>query len=285
MDWLNKLERKIGKFAIPNLMIWLLGAECIGLVMNQLNPQMQLLLMLSPYEILHGQVWRLITWIFIPDDSNIIFFLIMALFYYQLGTTLERTWGVFRFNMYLFAGMLFTIIGAFAYYGIMVAIGGGTSIDVQIMGLYFNMRYIKLSIFLAFALLFPEMQVMFYFVIPIKMKWMAYIYLAFAAVEMIRVGWAGRVAFVMSLMNFLIFYLSIKDFHRMSPKEVHRKQVYRAQTREPRRGSGITKHKCAVCGRTELDDPTLEFRFCSKCEGNYEYCQDHLFTHTHIMRH
>lgn len=285
MDWLNKLERKIGKFAIPNLILWLLGAEAIGLVMNQIYPQLQVLLVLSPYDILHGQVWRLVTWIFIPDDSNIIFFLIMALFYYQLGTTLERTWGVFRFNAYIIAGMLFTIIGAFAYYGIALAIGGNGLLEIPIMGFFFTMRYIKLSIFLAFALLFPDMQVMFYFVIPIKMKWMAYIYLAFSVVEMIRVGWAGRVCFVMSLLNFLIFYLSTRDFRRMSPKEMHRKQVYRAQTREPRKGSNITKHKCAVCGRTELDDPTLEFRFCSKCEGNYEYCQDHLFTHTHITRH
>lgn len=284
MNWLNKLERKIGRFVIPNLIVWLIGANCIGFAIYKVNPELTGLLTLSPYHILQGQVWRLVTWIMMPTESNIIFLLIMALFYYQLGTTLERTWGVFRFNAYIISGMLFSVIGAFAYYGIMYLVGGGVSADMYYMGYSFSLRYIEMSIFLAFALLFPEMQVMFYFVIPIKMKWMAYIYLAFAGYEMITTGWAGRVAIVMSLLNFLIFFLSTRDYRRISPKEIHRKQVYRAQTREPRRGSGITKHKCAVCGRTELDDPTLEFRFCSKCEGNYEYCQDHLFTHTHIMR-
>ena len=125
---------------------------------------------------------------------------------------------------------------------------------------------------------------MLYFLIPIKMKWLAYVYVAFTGYDLIVTGWAGRVAIVMSLLNFLIFFLSTRNYRRISPREIHRKQVYRAQTREPRTGSGITKHKCAVCGRTELDDPTLEFRFCSKCEGNYEYCQDHLFTHRHITR-
>ena len=99
--------------------------------------------------------------------------------------------------------------------------------------------------------------------------------------------WVTAILFVtilLSLLNFLIFFLSTRNFRRMSPKEVHRRHVYRAQTAQPRRGAKISKHKCAICGRTELDDPNLTFRFCSKCEGNYEYCQDHLFTHEHIRR-
>ena len=88
----------------------------------------------------------------------------------------------------------------------------------------------------------------------------------------------------MSLLNFIIFFLSTRNLNRYTPHEIHRRHQFKSQMKEPRPGSGITKHKCAVCGRTELDDPTLEFRFCSKCEGNYEYCQDHLFTHQHIRR-
>ena len=116
---------------------------------------------------------------------------------------------------------------------------------------------------------------------------MAYIYVALIAFEFIQTGMAGRIAIVASLLNFLIFYLSTRDYRRVSPKEIHRKKVFREQTREARGNTagGVTKHKCAVCGRTEQDDPTLEFRFCSKCDGNYEYCQDHLFTHEHVKRH
>ena len=116
-----------------------------------------------------------------------------------------------------------------------------------------------------------------------SMKWLAYVYAALMALDFIQNAWPGRIMLFMSLLNFLIFFLSTRDLRRYSPKEVHRKQVYRQAVRQPRPG-GVTKHKCAICGRTEQDDPTLEFRFCSKCEGNYEYCQEHLFTHQHIKR-
>ena len=80
-------------------------------------------------------------------------------------------------------------------------------------------------------------------------------------------------------LNFLIFFFSTRNYRSVSPKEVHRKRTYHRQVQQPK---GVTRHKCAICGRTELDDPNLEFRFCSKCNGNYEYCQDHLFTHEHV---
>ena len=141
-----------------------------------------------------------------------------------------------------------------------------------------------MSIFLAFAVMYPDMQVMLYFIIPIKMKWMAIVYAVLTLYEFIVSGWAGRVAIFMSLLNFIIFFFSTRNFKRYSPHEIHRRQQFKSQMRQPRPGSGITRHKCAICGRTELDDPNLEFRFCSKCDGNYEYCQDHLFTHKHIKK-
>ena len=118
MNWLNKLERKIGRYAIPNLIVWMIGAYTIGFVLYTVSPGILNLLTLSPYHILHGQIWRLFTWVLMPTESNLIFLLIMALFYYQLGTTLERTWGTFRFNVYIFSGMIFTVIGAFVLYAI-----------------------------------------------------------------------------------------------------------------------------------------------------------------------
>lgn len=284
MNWLNKLERKIGKFAIPNLIVWLIGAYTIGFLIYQLNPGIMGYLVLSPYHILHGQIWRLITWIFMPTDTNLLFLLIMAMFYFQLGTNLERTWGTFRFNVYIFSGMIFTVLGAFILYGIMYLFNGGAMMELMSLSLAtgFSMNYINMSIFLAFAVMYPDMQVMLYFIIPIKMKWMAIVYGVLTLYQFIVSGWAGKISIFMSLLSFIIFFLSTRDFKRYSPHEIHRRQQFKAQMREPRPGSGITKHKCAVCGRTELDDPTLEFRFCSKCEGNYEYCQDHLFTHKHI---
>ena len=283
MNFLNKMERKIGKYAIPNLMIYLIAAYCIGFVIYTVNPNFMLMLTLSPYHILHGQVWRLITWLLMPTDTRVFSLLIMALLYYQLGSALERSWGTFRFNVYIFGGMLFTVIGAFILYGIYAAAGTGSLETISLISsLTFTTNYINLTIFLAFAVMYPEMQILLFFIIPVKMKWMAVVYAVLIAINLILTSWGGRIAIIMSILNFLIFFLSTRNYRRVSPKEIHRKQVFKAQMREPRRGSMVTKHKCAVCGRTELDDPNLEFRFCSKCDGNYEYCQDHLFTHQHI---
>ena len=283
MNFLNKMERKIGKYAIPNLMIYLIAAYCIGFVIYTVNPNFMLMLTLSPYHILHGQVWRLITWILMPTDTRVFSLLIMALLYYQLGSALERSWGTFRFNVYIFGGMLFTVIGAFILYGIYAAAGTGSLETISLISsLTFTTNYINLTIFLAFAVMYPEMQILLFFIIPVKMKWMAVVYAVLIAINLILTSWGRRIAIIMSILNFLIFFLSTRNYRRVSPKEIHRKQVFKAQMREPRRGSMVTKHKCAVCGRTELDDPNLEFRFCSKCDGNYEYCQDHLFTHQHI---
>ena len=226
----------------------------------------------------------------------------MMLFYFQLGRVLENTWGTFRFNVYIFGGILLTVVGSLLMYGVIYLIFGQASAYMasSLMGGIISTTYINMSIFLAFAAMYPDMQVMLYFIIPIKMKWMAWVYLAFIGYDLIRtfasihavlgtaMAWwvtiIMLVTILLSLLNFLIFYLSTKNLQRYTPHEVHRRRAYRASTGESRRGAKISKHKCAICGRTELDDPNLEFRFCSKCEGNYEYCQDHLFTHKHVHR-
>lgn len=285
MNWLNKMERKWGRYAVPNLMLWLIGAYSIGYILFQANPAIIEYLMLSPYHILHGQVWRLVTWIFMPSTGSLFSLLIMALLYYQLGSALERTWGTFRFNVYIFSGMIFTVIGAFILYGIMCLLGGGVTMSAMLLGYGFSTNYINLSIFLAFAVTYPEMQLLLMYIIPVKMKWMAVIYAILTVAQFIEGNWASRIAIVMSLLNFIIFFLSTRDVKRYSPHEVKRRQQFKSQMSRPQNSyAGGAHHKCAVCGRTELDDPRLEFRFCSKCEGNYEYCQDHLFTHQHMRR-
>ena len=176
MNWLDKLERKFGRYAIPNLTVYLLAGYVIGFAVYYLAPNLLRYLTLEPYYILHGQIWRLITWVFMPTDTNLVYLLIMALFYYQLGTTLERTWGTFRFNVYIFGGMLFTVIGAFLLYGIMYLMNGGVTTEMLLIGTSFSTSYINMSIFLAFACMYPDMQVLLMFIIPIKMKWMAAVY-------------------------------------------------------------------------------------------------------------
>lgn len=277
MNWLNKLERKLGKFSIRNLSLWIIVCYVIGYLITFLSPQLLNYLRLEPQMILQGQIWRLFTWILIPPSSFGIFTFVMLFFYYSLGTTLETTWGKFRYNAYILSGFLLTIVGAFIVYFIYILQGYSS---VTGIGYVFSTYYVNLSIFLAFAANYPDMQVMLYFVIPVKIKWMAWLDIAILAFDIVRSGfqWELIVVIVASLANFLIFFLSTRNYKRVSPREIHRKQEFKRQVHK---APTITKHKCAICGRTDEDSPELEFRFCSKCNGNYEYCQNHLFTHEH----
>lgn len=224
------------------------------------------------------------TWVIVPPESLDIFTIIMLFFYYSLGTALERTWGTYRYNVYIFSGMLFTIIGSFLCMGVAYLITGGMSTEAASLVFYsgsyaFSTYYINLSIFLAFAATYPDMQVLLMFVIPVKVKWMGIL----DAVLMIYTVIAGNLftkfAVVASLLNFVLYFWQLHR-SRISPKQMHRKAQFEKKASAGR--AKVTRHKCAVCGRTEEDDPNLEFRFCSKCNGNYEYCQYHLFTHEHI---
>ena len=284
MKFIDKLERKFGRFGIPNLTIYMIVCYVIGYALMIVNPGILNWLSLEPAYILRGQVWRLVTWVlYPPSTSGVLWFAIAVLFfYYPIGTSLERTIGTFKYTLYILSGVIFTILGAFILYFLL---GGNV-----LVGNVFSTYYISLSTFLAYAMCYPDMQVLLMFIIPVKMKWMAIFYVVIVVYEMIQYIMAGAwylvIPIVASLLNFIIFYFGTKDFSRYNPKEVHRRNEFR-RAMEPqgrmKSGSGsVTKHKCAICGRTELDDPNLEFRFCSRCNGNYEYCQDHLFTYTHV---
>ena len=284
MKFIDKLERKFGRFGIPNLTIYMIVCYVIGYALMIVNPGILNWLSLEPAYILRGQVWRLVTWVlYPPSTSGVLWFAIAVLFfYYPIGTSLERTIGTFKYTLYILSGVIFTILGAFILYFLL----GGNVLVGNVFSTYYN----SLSTFLAYAMCYPDMQVLLMFIIPVKMKWMAIFYVVIVVYEMIQYVMAGAwylvIPIVASLLNFIIFYFGTKDFSRYNPKEIHRRNEFR-RAMEPqgrmKSGSGsVTKHKCAICGRTELDDPNLEFRFCSRCNGNYEYCQDHLFTHTHV---
>ena len=284
MKFIDKLERKFGRFGIPNLTIYMIVCYVIGYALMIVNPGILNWLSLEPAYILRGQVWRLVTWVlYPPSTSGVLWFAIAVLFfYYPIGTSLERTIGTFKYTLYILSGVIFTILGAFILYFLL---GGNV-----LVGNVFSTYYISLSTFLAYAMCYPDMQVLLMFIIPVKMKWMAIFYVVIVVYEMIQYIMAGAwylvIPIVASLLNFIIFYFGTKDFSRYNPKEVHRRNEFRRamepQGRMKSGGGAVTKHKCEICGRTDLDDPNLEFRFCSRCNGNYEYCQDHLFTHTHV---
>jgi hypothetical protein len=292
MNFLNKLERKIGKYAIPNLSLYLILGYVLGYILNFISPTVVYYLSLNPYLILHGQIWRLVTWVIIPPSDFDFWTIIMLIFYYSVGTSLERTWGTFYYNVYLFMGMIFTILGSFLIMIISYTTSGdynsmlqyyGAASYFALVGLNFSTYYVNMSIFLAYAATFPDMQVLLMFIIPVKVKWMGILYAALLVFEFFQYGMIGRIVIAASLLNFIVFFLLTRKtmLIRMSPKQVKRRHDYKKEVKKARPVS-IAKHKCAVCGRNSEDNPEAEFRFCSKCNGNYEYCQEHLFTHTHV---
>ncbi len=293
---MSKFERKYGKYAIRNLSLMLILCYACGYAISLIFPTFLQFLTLNPYAILHGQIWRIFTWIVSPPAGGNIFLVLISLyFYYSLGTTLERTWGDYRYNVYIFSGMLFTILGSFLLMGysyLFMSVSYDGQLCIQFMGnLYtveayfqgisqwFSTYYVNMSIFLAFAATFPEVQVLLMFIIPVKVKWMGIIYAVMLAYEFITYPVQLKFVMAASLMNFLVFFFTSRGRIRLSPKQAKRRMEFR---RDTKRAARVTKHKCAICGQTEEDNPDLEFRFCSKCNGNYEYCQNHLFTHEHV---
>ena len=279
MKFIDKLERKFRGRGIENLTIYIIVSYVLGYALMILNPGLLSMLSLNVSKILQGQIWRLVTWVIYPPSSSSTLWFVIAIlfFYYPISASLERTWGSFRFTLYILSGMVFTIISAFILY----FMTGGV-LDLMYNGGLFSTYYISLSIFLAYALTYPEMRVMLYFVIPIKMKWMAVFYVLIVGQNIISCfmngTWYVAVPIIASLLNFIIFFLG-SNRNRFSPKQARRRTIYQKKVHVASQNN--THHRCAICGRTEKDDENLEFRFCSKCKGNYEYCQDHLFTHEH----
>ena len=287
MKWLDKLERKYGKYAIPNLMYYVIILYIVGFVINIVAPELYTeYLALDAQAILHGQIWRIFTFIIQPPNSSYFFILFALYLYYMIGKTLEYMWGAFRFNLYFFSGMLLHVIACLLIY--------------LIFGMNFQMGsfYLNMSLFFVYVALFPDAEFLLFFIIPIKAKWLgiiegAYFAITIAAGFIVPVGsplWfsllqagvmalpANSISALLSLLNFIIFFLG-SNRNRFSPKQARRRTIYQKKVHVASQNN--THHRCAICGRTEKDDENLKFRFCSKCKGNYEYCQDHLFTHEH----
>ncbi len=292
MNFLNKMERKFGKYAIPNLSLYLILGYILGYAMQFINPAIVDFLTLNPYLILHGQIWRLVTWIIIPPSRLDLLTIVMLMFYYSVGTNLERTWGTFYYNVYLLMGMFFTIIGSFLIMGISYIPGVrsyervilyGTETYFLLVARSFSTYFINMSIFLGFAATFPDVQVLLMFIIPIKVKWMGIAYAVLLGIQFLQSDIVGKIVIGASLLNFVLFFMMTRSGigMRISPRQVKRRHDYSREVKRAKPAS-VAKHKCAICGKNSEDNPEAEFRFCSKCNGNYEYCQDHLFTHTHI---
>lgn len=324
MNFIDRLEKKFPRFGITNLMKYVICMNIAGTVIQLIDMSGMLPFMIyNDYlsldfnAIFHGQVWRIVTFILHPTLEysgnmgsssaflEILWFAIWAFVYYQIGTVLEREWGKFRFSLFYFSGIFFVIIATLAFYLVYSNMDvGGVGIDASEYIGYFvgsaaNLNYLNQTLFLAFALMFPDVRFFLYFIIPVKAKWLAYVYLGLMAFQLVKCvmysQWYPMVLIVGALVNFAIFFIFARGTSsvRGAYKQRKRRKTFEKKAdaawsqskrpHEPGAPTGGARHKCAICGRTELDDPRLEFRYCSKCNGNYEYCSDHLFSHTHVQ--
>ena len=294
------------KLGIPQLMKYIaLGNVFVFIADLLTNGMVSYWIFFSPSLILQGQVWRVVTFIFVPlsTGASSIFgqsflFALTTFFYYWIGTALERQWGTTRFTVFYGLGVIFNIIAGFIIYAVLLGqlSSAGVSGEQARQALQLfptaSMSYVNMSMFFSFATLYPDMQVLLYGIIPLKVKWLAWLDLVFFVWEIgsyvMGHQWIMALMPVIAILNYLIFFWEdlanifrrgrARAAHRVNPQTINFKKAQK----EVQQRKGYL-HKCAVCGITDADDPNMEFRYCSKCNGYYCYCMNHINNHTHVQ--
>ena len=280
---MNKLYDAIDRFCarhpywgIPNLMRYIvIGTVAMYILCLLTQYQAYSALALIPGAVLHGEVWRLITFVFLPMDFSPIFLLLSLYFCYWMGYMLENYWGTPKFTIYYISGIVLTILAAFIAY-----FAGG-------LGIMTGLHYVNMAMFLAYAALNPNAMVLLFFFIPIKIKWLAWAdlaYFAYGVITSIAIGdWGGAVAPVVALLNFVVFFYPYFSKKARIQRAGRSKQATRfRQTVKASQHAKPYNHKCAVCGKTDADYPNMQFRYCSRCAGYHCFCEEHIFNHVHF---
>lgn len=266
---------------IPNLMLYIaIGCGVLNLF-ARIDPSNALygLFCFDRTSILHGQIWRLFTYPLCYSGGNLLMTAVFLLCYYSIGQAIENTWGTFRFNLFYLTGMVLTDVYCLIF--------GGQATASQL----------NLSLFLAYATLYPDAQFLILFIIPIKARFLALVDLALMVVGLLVDPFPVNLFGLISLGNYFLFFgkdvLNVLPMSwRVNARQTARKATghktipfsragsYEATHAKPR---ADYNHKCTVCGRTDVSNPELEFRYCSRCKGFYCYCQDHISNHAHIQ--
>ncbi len=266
MKMLDKLQRRFGRFAIPNLTLVIIAGQVFFYLLNYGNPEIIGLdgphgkIDLIPTLVLQqGEYWRLVTFIFTPPSTHAIFMLFAWYIFFLMGTALEGTWGAFRYNLFLLIGYLATLGAAFTVPTATATTG-----------------FIGGSVFLAFAYMFPDFKLSLFFILPIRIKWLAMLTWFVYFLVVIRGDWHVRGLLAASLVNYFLFFgrdiaLRIRSGHRSM--QTQSKRIARQNT---------PRHCCRICGITNLTHPGTDFRYCSQCADASCYCEEHLRNHDHV---
>lgn len=282
----DRFALKHPRFGIPNLMrVIVIGNVLVYLLAVFAGYEAVSFLSFSWTAVAHGELWRLVTFIFMPgyySTGDVLWLALFLYLYYMIGNTLEREWGTAKFNLYYLSGVLLTLV---------VGLLAGLLFHVNLI--ITGADYVNLSLFFAFAMLYPDVRFLLFFIIPVKVKWLAWFDAALFAIAVVRsltVSPLLALLPVVALLNFFVFFWDRlmnelswrrgRARHQTAHQTIQFQSAVRQQKkREAERGY---RHKCAVCGRTDTDHPELEFRYCSRCAGYHCFCQDHIFSHEHF---
>ncbi len=270
MRLVDRFCYKHPNFGIPHLMRYLTIANVVFWILGTANSVLLSYLSFDAGLIMRGQVWRLLTFMAYPPSMGLLAFLVFY-FYYWMGSTLEMYWGTARFTIYLLIGWFLTVLYGFLVYFIA---GKRLITDAQ---------YLYLSMFFAYATLFPDQQVLLFFFIPIKMKYLALIDAAYFLLAVLTLPFPANLLPVVAVLNYFIFFGG--TLVNLIPRKPSQSTVnFRKASRKIRQEERerLYHHKCAVCGRTDAEYPNLEFRYCSRCAGYHCFCIDHINNHIHF---
>ncbi len=276
MSYVERFCYKHPRFGIPNLMRYIAIGSGIVWILNQFNPQTLSFLAFNPQLVLQGQIWRLVGFFFIPNNTGLLG-LISVYLYYWIGSTLEQHWGTGQFTIYFFSGAILTML-----YGLLMYLAFG-------LNAWLAPTYVYLAMFFAFAVYFPNLELLLFFFIPVKIKYLAWLDAAIFVWGVISGLSAGHFSPetllpVVALLNFFVF-CGGELLHAVRGLQTSKAAVnFRRESRRIRYEQSQKRynHKCAVCGRTDADYPDLEFRYCSRCAGYHCFCQDHINNHVHF---
>ena len=271
MRFLFKLERQLGRYAFPNLTISLVAVQVSCLLIGLSNPDVWEALALKPNLVFEGEVWRLATFLCDPPVKNILFAIFFFYIFYLMGTALEAQWGDFRYNLYLLIGYIANV--SVALLGAVFLPGDSVATNAFLQG----------TVFLAFAHLYPDFELMLFFILPVKVKWLALLAwigygLGFVGglANFADGGWLISLTALTSVINFFLFF---GDEFLQRVAAVRRKREWESKIR---RRPNEARHRCTVCGITNISHPQMDFRYCTQCEGSHGYCTEHIRQHEHV---
>lgn len=277
MDRIDRFCILHPRFGIRRLMLYIVLGNVLVYVLSMMDTTglVYQKLCFSGQGILRGEVWRIVTYLLVPGGGSPILFLIEMYFYYWIGSSLENEWGAGKFTIYYLIGALLQ-----AVFGVALTL-------ILKQDIVITATYLNLSLFFAFATLFPDVMVLLFFILPVKVKWLAYLDAALFVYGIVTTPFPLNLLPIVAVLNYLLFCGGWL-FDRLRPARVHQErrtvqfqqEARRIRKEQTQRGY---RHKCEVCGRTDAEYPQLQFRYCSKCAGYHCYCEDHISDHTHVQ--